>query len=133
MLLCFDFALLRSVIGVELKLASYFKQSDWKLNPIPILVTCIFSRFGQMTCLLLFHLIILLNLIWFWFWFYNTQLKCPLKENPIHSAYLKNSIYVKPLNYSSSRFWFNTLLSTSTKTPVDQITFPFFSYIWHSQ
>ena len=39
------------------------EKMNWKLNPIPILVTCIFSRFGQMTCLLLLHLIILFNLI----------------------------------------------------------------------
>ena len=92
MLLCFGFALLRNMIGVELKLTPYSKSARLKTKSNRDLG--------------------LLPLTFLWFWFYNTQLKCPLKENLVHWAYLKNRINVKPLNCSSSRFWFNTVLSS---------------------
>ena len=92
MLLCFGFALLRNMIGVELKLTPYFKSARLKTKSNRDLG--------------------LLPLTFLWFWFYNTQLKCPLKENLVHWAYLKNRINVKPLNCSSFRFWFNIVLSS---------------------
>ena len=110
MLLCFGFALLRNMIGVELKHTPYLNQPHWKLNPIAILVTCVFSRLGQITCFA--PPPDYTPLTFLWFWFYNTQLKCPLKENLVHWAYLKNRINVKPLNCSSFRFWFNIVLSS---------------------
>ena len=84
-LLCFDLALLHIVIGLEIL-----------HHPLSLAL----RRKPVFTFILL------------WFWFYNTQLKFPLKENPVHGAYLENSIYVKPLNCSSSRFWINTVLSS---------------------
>ena len=111
----FGFTLLRKVISLELKLAPYFKLVRLKIKPIAILVTCVFSRVGQITWFLLHLLIMLLNLILLWVWFYNTQLKCPLNENPVHWAYLPNSTSVKSLNCSSSSFWFNTILFSSQK------------------
>ena len=105
-LLCFGFALLRNAIGVELKLAPYFKSVRLKIKSNRDLVTFVFSRFGKITRSLLLLLIILLTFILLWFWFYNTQLKCFLRENPVDWAYLKKDIYVKLLNCSSSRFWF---------------------------
>ena len=94
-LLCFGFALLRNAIGVELKLAPYFKSVRLKIKSNRDLVTFVFSRFGKITRSLLLLLIILLTFILLWFWFYNTQLKCFLKENPVDWAYLKKDIYVK--------------------------------------
>ena len=100
-LLCFDLALLHIVIGLEIL-----------HHPLSLAL----RRKPVFTFILL------------WFWFYNTQLKFPLKENPVHGAYLENSIYVKPLNCSSSRFWINTVLS-SLHFSCSLNGFPFFPFM----
>ena len=62
-LFCFGFALLRNAIGVELKLAPYFKSVRLKIKSNRDLVTFVFSRFGKITHSLLLLLIILLTFI----------------------------------------------------------------------
>ena len=108
MLLCFGFALLRNMIGVELKLTSFLISARLKTKSNRDLG--------------------LLPLTFLWFWFYNTQLKCPLKDDPVHWAYLKNRINIKPLNCSSSRFWINTVLS-SLHFSCSLHGFPFFPFM----
>ena len=68
---------------------------------------------GEWMANLRFSSVLCFTVTLLWCWFYNTQLKCPLKENPVYWAYLKNIIYVKPLNFSSSRFWIIIVLSSS--------------------
>ena len=68
-LLCFSFALLCNVIGVELKLAPYFKSVRLKIKSNRDLVTFVFSRSGKISCFLLLLLIILLLLFYFNFGF----------------------------------------------------------------
>ena len=108
MLLCFGFALLRNMIGVELKLTPYFKSARLKTKSNRDLG--------------------LLPLTFLWFWFYNTQLKCPLKDDLVHWAYLKNRINIKLLNCPSSRFWINIVLS-SLHFSCSLHGFPFFPFM----
>ena len=63
-LLCFSFALLCNVIGVELKLAPYFKSVRLKIKSNRDLVTFVFSRSGKITCFYSFS--------WLYSYFYFT-------------------------------------------------------------
>ena len=105
MLLCFGFALLRNMIGVELKLAPYFKSvrlkiksnrdlghlrflTLWEDNPY-------FTPPPDYTPYFYFTLSLVLQ--------HSTEMLSE-KKNPVDWAYLKKDIYVKLLNCSSSRF-----------------------------
>ena len=50
MLLCFGFAFLRNMIGVELKLTLYFESARLKSKSNRDLGLLRFSRLGQITC-----------------------------------------------------------------------------------
>ena len=105
MLLCFGFALLRNMIGVELKHTPYFKSATLKtksnrnLGHLRFLTLRADNLFCSSSWLYSFDFPLVLVLQ------HSTEM--PSQRRPSSLG-----IKVKPLNCSLSRFWFNTVLSS---------------------